>query len=294
MDEGVSVDRRSPDETFALLGNAIRVSILRALAENPDGARSFSELREAVGERDSGKFNYHLRKLTDQFVKHTDAGYELSLAGRQVVGALLAGTYTADATMDPISIDEPCPQCEADSLVVEYEDEHVIVRCTDCEEFHNEFTFPPGALDQYDPEDLPEAVDRWLWTTFGRIIAGFCPTCGGQMPGDLVPVDDAEYPHPARCEFQCQRCGDVASTAPSLPVYFHPAVMGFHFDHGIDVTAEPTWRVVGAHDAHETTVVTEDPFAVRVVIDIEGDTVSAVLDERLQVSQVERSDVDLT
>lgn len=290
MDEGVSVDRRSPDETFALLGNEIRVAILRALAADPDDARSFSDLREAVGERDSGKFNYHLRKLTDQFVKHTDDGYELSLAGRQVVGALLAGTYTADATMAPIPIDEPCPECEADSLEVAYEDEHVLVRCTNCEEFYNEFTFPPGALDQYDTAALPEALDRWLWTTFARIIAGFCPTCGGRMDGRLVLDDTGRFPAAVRGQFDCTRCGDHASTSAVLPVYFHPAVMGFYYDHGLDVTAEPTWRLSAVQDEYEIELVSEDPPRVRVVIGIGGDVVTAVVDESGTVTSIDRSD----
>ena len=41
---------------------------------HPDDPRTFSELREAVGMRDSGQFNYHLDKLLGTFVRVTEEG----------------------------------------------------------------------------------------------------------------------------------------------------------------------------------------------------------------------------
>lgn len=290
MDESLTVDRRSPEETFGLLGNELRVAILRALGERPDEPRSFSALQDAVGERDSGKFNYHLRKLTDHFVVQTDEGYRLSLAGEQVVGALLAGTYTADARMDPISIEEPCPECGQAGLYAAYENERVEISCRECESFYNEFVFPPGALDQYDRAELPAALDRWLWTTLGRVVGGFCPTCGGRMDGELVPDEADDYPEPVRGQYVCERCGERASTSASLPCYFHPGVMGFFYDHGIDLTAEPSWRMPTHQDAFSIEEVSADPLRVRVSITIDGDTVAAVVDETMSVVAFERSD----
>lgn len=52
----------SVTDALEVLGNEIRVSILRELAE-ADGPLSFTELRERAGVRDTGKFNYHLEKL---------------------------------------------------------------------------------------------------------------------------------------------------------------------------------------------------------------------------------------
>jgi hypothetical protein len=42
-----------------------------------ENAVSFSELRDRVGTRDSGQFNYHLDQLTGHFIRATDSGYEL-------------------------------------------------------------------------------------------------------------------------------------------------------------------------------------------------------------------------
>lgn len=112
------------------------MSILRALGETPDEPVAVSELRKRVGERDSGKFNYHLGKLAGQFVRRTDDGYQLTIAGHRIVGAILAGTYTTDATLSPVEVDSPCPLCGG-RLVAEYADEQARVHCTDCEEWAN-------------------------------------------------------------------------------------------------------------------------------------------------------------
>lgn len=71
-------------DSLAVLGNEIRMSILRELAD-ADGVLSFTELRERVDIRDSGKFNYHLKKLCEYFVRETDGGYELGHAGTRII-----------------------------------------------------------------------------------------------------------------------------------------------------------------------------------------------------------------
>jgi hypothetical protein len=95
---------QNPTDALAVLGNEIRMAILRELAD-ADDALSFTELRERVGIRDSGKFNYHLSKLCAYFVRETDLGYELGHAGSRVISA--AGH---DDRMDT-DTDECCPVC---------------------------------------------------------------------------------------------------------------------------------------------------------------------------------------
>jgi len=109
----------SGDVTDALevLGNEIRVSILRELAE-ADGPLSFTELRERSGVRDTGKFNYHLKKLCSYFVREADGGYELGHAGSRVIAAadpqMLDGasSETESAETDGGEPEvETCPVC---------------------------------------------------------------------------------------------------------------------------------------------------------------------------------------
>lgn len=100
----------SEDVTDALdvLGNEIRMGILRELAE-ADGSLTFSELRERVGIRDSGKFNYHLTKLCSYFVRETADGYELGHAGTRVIAA--ADPHAVGETDGGDPETDTCPVC---------------------------------------------------------------------------------------------------------------------------------------------------------------------------------------
>ncbi|MFD1515267.1 winged helix-turn-helix domain-containing protein [Halomarina rubra] len=283
MDESpeISVDHRPPDEVFAVLGNETRVDILRAFVD-ADGPLTFSELREAVGMRDSGQFNYHLGKLVGTFVRESEdgEGYRPTLAGLQVVGALVAGTYTADATVAPIDIDDPCPNCGGRPLVVTFQDDHVDMVCSTCEEFHNYYSFPPGTIDQYTRDELPETFDRWLWTLFQRITAGFCANCAGRLTGRLDPDPD-----PARVEWSCDRCGDLATASVSTPVLYHPATQGFFHDHGVDTMTTPSWRLASARDLD----VEATPEGATVRLTLDGETLTGHVDATGTVTGVDRS-----
>ncbi|MFC6837137.1 winged helix-turn-helix domain-containing protein [Halomarina ordinaria] len=280
-DSPITVDRRPPGEVFALLGNDLRVDVLRALAEAGQEPRTFSALRERVGERDSGKFNYHLGKLVGPFVRREADGYALTLAGQQVVGALLAGTYTAEGRLETLDVHDPCPVCEATPLAVSYEDDHVTIECPACEEWYNYFSFPPGTLDQYDPDELPEAFDRWMYTLFGRITAGFCASCAGRVTGRLEP----EHDRPS-IAWACDRCGDVARVSASVPLLYHPATLGFLYDHGVDTTRTPSWRLLPERDvAYDV-----DADGVTVTLTLDGESLTGHVDERGRVAGVERAD----
>lgn len=87
-------DGLSPDDAFQLLGDEMRTAILRAVWESPEDAVSFSTIRERAGSPDSGKFNYHLNRLSGHFLSRGEDGYRLTQAGREVVRAVMAGVIT--------------------------------------------------------------------------------------------------------------------------------------------------------------------------------------------------------
>jgi hypothetical protein len=277
------VHRRPPEEVFALLGNELRVAILRALAADPNEPVSFSELRERVDEPDSGKFNYHLRKLDGVFVTRGGDGYELTLAGRQLVGAIVAGTYTAEATVEPVEVDDPCPVCGASPLVVTYADDRATLACPACEEWEYAFSFPAGTLDQYDRAELPAAFDRWMHALFQRIDAGFCTNCAGRLSGRLEPDAD-----PPAVRWRCGRCGDEARASAALPVLYHPLTQGFLHDHGVDPASTPSWRLASLGDVAFEPHDADD--GVTVVVSVDGDALSAVVGPDCRVVDIDRSD----
>jgi hypothetical protein len=287
-EDGIDVERRSPDGVFALLGDDIRIDIVRALGETPDEAVPFAVLQERAGVRDSGQFNYHLGKLRGVFVRKTDDGYELTYAGRQVVGAMYAGTYTATASIESIPVEGACPMCDGE-VVASYAEETARVDCTDCGEWRNEFPFPPGSLDQFAPGELPAAFDRWMRHVYEGVVAGFCYTCAGRMEGHLV-VDEGDGigGMPAHAAFECVRCGSGLRSSGASPALLHPAVQGFLYDHGFDVRTAPSW-LLGEVGLPETTLLSEEPPRLAVTLSHEGASIRAVVEADASVSEVERS-----
>lgn len=300
------VERRSPEATFALLGDDTRIEILRSMGETPNDPVSFSALQDSVGTPDSGQFNYHLKKLVGAFVRKTEDGYELTYAGRQIVGAMHAGTYTANATVEQIPIDGSCPMCGSD-ITASYADEQATVSCTACDDWLNEFSFPPGSLDQFPLDELSLAFDRWMFTVIRQILAGFCVVCAGRMRGELVlhdTEDAAEQPTtdggsgtasepfgslPAHIAFECDRCGSQARTGPATPLSFHPAMQGFLFEHGIETDRTPSWEIPEALANPVIEILESTPPLIELTVEYDGERIQATLDDAVTISDVERT-----
>lgn len=283
-DDAVAVEHRAPEAVFGLLSTDLRVAIVQALGEAREPL-SFSALRGVVGERDSGKFNYHLRKLVGHFVTQGEDGYSLTIAGEQVYGAILSGAYTADAVVPPFEFDGPCPTCGHAVLVASYADETATLSCPDCGEWHNEFPFPPGTLDQFARQELPVAFDRWMRATVMKFLQGFCGNCGGRVDATLErsPPDG---PMPVTARFECGRCGDELRSSPTLPVLYQPATVAFFDRHRVDVLHDPSWRFYDASDAVTVEEASDDPVTVRVSVTVDGETLVATIGPDVTIETV--------
>ncbi|MEF8806906.1 winged helix-turn-helix domain-containing protein [Natronomonas sp.] len=283
-DRTVAVEYQPPGEAFGLLSNDLRVEIVRTLGEAGE-PMSFSAIRGAVGAEDSGQFNYHLRKLVDHFVTHGDEGYTLSMAGDRVYGAILSGAYTANASIAPFEFEGPCPLCGHDTLNAEYEDENAKLSCPDCSEWHNEFPFPPGSLDQFARADLPAAFDRWMHATVTKFFQGFCENCGGRIDGALERSSENDHV-PVRALFECGRCGDELRCSPMLPVLFHPTAVSFLETHGVDVLHDPSWRYYGVDDDVSVEMAGDDPLTARLSITVDGAELTATVGPDVEIEKI--------
>ncbi|NIQ59492.1 MAG: helix-turn-helix transcriptional regulator, partial [Gemmatimonadetes bacterium] len=123
-------------KAFELLTDETRLAILLALWESHDPLGdegvSFSELKEQVGIRDSGQFNYHLGKLKGQFVEERDGGYTLGPVGNKIVRAIIGGVGLKPPTLEPAEIDMDCTLCGAPTAIT-YQDGRLFQLCTECE-----------------------------------------------------------------------------------------------------------------------------------------------------------------
>ena len=287
MSDGKRVERRSPDDLFGLLADETRIGIVRALGE-AEGSLRFSALRDRVGVADSGNFNYHLDRLVGVLVADTEEGYELTRSGAELFGSVLAGTYTADAVVDPVTPDWDCQLCGGET-VVDYGNERARFRCRDCDEGAR-FPFPPGSVEQFDRSELPAAFARWWHGTVTRLVDGFCPVCAGRLDRALAGPGggDERQSSPESVQFDCRRCGETARVSASTLATFQPVVEGFLGEHGFDLRTRHPSQVWAELDDWETTVRSASPRRLTVRFGHGGEVVTVDIDENAAVETVDR------
>ncbi|EJN58264.1 ArsR/SmtB family transcription factor [Halogranum rubrum] len=300
------VDRRvAPADAFGAIANETRLAILRALWEAPERPVSFSELRASVGMRDSAQFNYHLRQLTDHFVRKTDEGYSLRAAGKGVVRALVVGTFTEDPRRDPFPVGSDCVHC-GEPLHAHYADESLTVDCTACERVHSRHPFPPGGLLGRGDDALLDAYERWVRGQYALVAAGICPVCGSELRTELVTDADrfSEDGAASTCRFPeydtvvlatCDRCIRRVGATVGMRLLSASAVAEFYRDHGLDLSTIPYWELPWAVSDRHTTVLnddgdTTDPWRVCVTIPLDDEVLRVTLDRDFDIVSTDRLD----
>jgi hypothetical protein len=289
MVEGVS-----PAAAFELLAAEPRMDIMQALVaarRNGETPLSFSTLRRQTDIDDSGRFNYHLGKLVGTFVEKDEGGYDLSYAGRAVVAAVIAGTYTDAERKGPEPLDGDCDLCGAD-LEARYEDGYLGVWCVDDHQLY--FTqFPPGAAATMRMETLLEVSTLRIYHQLDLAVVGRCSECFGSLEATPTTADfgdddadDTAFEEMHVFEMQCDRCGHqlTASAGSFLPLA--PSVVAFFRDHGVDIHHAKPWTLVEGE--RSATVVSESPYRLQFDLEADGDRLRATLDERGRVVETVR------
>lgn len=295
-------------EAFSLLSDETRLSILIALweASSPDEAVAFSDLRERVGIRDSGKFNYHLDQLTGQYVHRTDAGYRLTNAGGRIVRTVLAWSQQEDVTFEPVEIDAHCPFCGA-PVTVSYRNERVFIGCTDCRGGGPRLddnivvgAFPPAGVRDREPAAVFENAVAYIVVYITRaMLSGVCLVCGGPVSAwlnvceahtDEGICETCETPFLSTVECRCETC-KVPNVAPgAATVISHPAVITHLNNQGIEHDPTTWDGFMGRVTACDETLISTDPPQVRIDVPAQETAISVTVDEAGQVVDTTSSD----
>jgi hypothetical protein len=144
---------------------------------------------------------------------------------------------------------------------------------------------------------------------YGRIamrFEGICPECSGPIRWSLDICDDHDPGSDGRCancgrgqEIQarevCTVCKSSGHGSPGIKVLFHPAVVAFYYDHGIEIGFTGTTdfndviRTLELVEDFDEEVVSTDPPRIRVTIRYEDDDLRLTLDEDMNVVAVKES-----
>lgn len=276
--------RERAKDLFANLANETRIEILFALAEaeRAEGRSvAFSRIYDRLDIRDSSKFNYHLKMLTENLVRRTDDGYELRYVGRLIYRAIKAGEFVDEEVLEPTRIDSECARC-GETLTAQYVDGRLLVSCEACSDIAYRITVPPAALADRTPEEFLRAADQQIRSDITLAANRVCSYCSGKTTPSLSgptdgPTDNVYVDH--RCEHCRQR---VLSTTIGELFLSHPLVVAFCIERGVDLTATPCWEIDFCVTDEFTSVVAEDPWRVRFEYPIEGETLQVTLDDRLE------------
>ncbi|WP_129112971.1 winged helix-turn-helix domain-containing protein [Halegenticoccus tardaugens] len=277
----------SPAEAFALLGNDTRIEILQALLDAGGDERPipFSDLYERVDIDDSAHFNYHLKKLTDHFVRRTDEGYEFQYPGRKVVRSVFAGMFTDSARLEPFEAPGSCYDCGG-SLFAWYLDEHLTIECEACGATHVNYSFPPGGLDDRTPGELLQAFHHHVRHHYCLAADGVCPECMGKVETTVSRTAESSDLDVAVVH-ECTRCRNRLHSSVGLNLLDNAEVLTFHAERGVDLSTRPFWTFDWCVSDERTTILSEEPMRVRLDIPCGDDAMCIVLDDDLDVVDVD-------
>lgn len=276
--------RLDPADAFSLLGNPLRLDIIRVLWEAGRGnAVSFSELYDQVDVSDTGKFNYHRQQLVPHYVRKSDEGYRLTQAGERVARAVNAGIYTEYVEMDDFDVRGTCYDCGAADLRGEYVGGRFRIDCRACANRVLNVGVPPSTARDRTPSAFVNAYEVWARTRAEQARNGLCPICNGAMePGLSRPIRDT-LDVDVQAVFDCTVCDRRVVSSFGALALWHESVESFLRERDEALLERPYWAVEQVMTDRHSRLVSEEPFRYRVTFCAAGDICTVDFDDDLDV-----------
>ncbi|APW97193.1 transcriptional regulator [Halobiforma lacisalsi AJ5] len=272
------------EDVFELLAHELRLEILQRLWEAESDTLAFSDLFKQVDTRDSGKFSYHLDRLTPAFVRTADSGYALTFAGRDVIGAVLSGRYTAADRLEAETIEAgSCLFCD-EAVTIRYEDGHCILECEACGSFIFRLPVPPVVLASHEAPAVPRAINDHLRLRVQALNRGLCKLCRGRVEAMLTAASAREpvaHNPDLDVTFECRECGDVTHLNAGIVLIGHPVVVATLFDVGLDPRTTYIWELTPLLDPDAALL--EEPPRLELGFEFEEERLELVVDDRCNV-----------
>lgn len=280
-------------DAISALGNRTRLEILLALVEAEREQQeqwltmSFTELYDAVDIESTSQFSYHLEQLLGWFIAETPAGYRLTYGGDKIVRTLRSGLYESTHAFDDVDVDGRCVFCRNRSLVATVDEERFVVRCRDCETPLLVDLLPRSQTRNRSPAAVVDSVGYRIWSSFTLVRGSVCPECYGAVE---TVVDSHDHDDFAAYTFKhtCHECRFTIHLPLEVTAAFHPAAVGFFWDHGISVLDTPLWEFFEfiVAETMTTDVANTDPLDATFEITFDDETLRLAIDDSFQVTPI--------
>lgn len=283
------------EQAFSVLGDETRLRILLELVDatnilHPDRGLTFSELRERVGAKDSGRFNYHLGKLEGTFIEKVDEVYVSRYPARAIISAVYAGTFRDSDETDARSmeLDRTCPNC-SHPITLRYEEHTLTSGCENCNIKDRFERVPPGAFTDRTLEELAATVSkRWL-TEIDLARQGVCLYCWGETERTYPaePPETTEMNEQLYVATNCQQCWYRAVTPLRTIVGLHPLICSELLS--VDATRDDAIRKLYSQNTCdcEVTLHDTDPVSATMRVETADRTLSISIDGDCRVTDIE-------
>ena len=287
MSEGpTDGDREAIRDALSVLAHDIRLDILLALLEGWAGVHTepqrYSDLMDAVGMEDSGKFNYHLDRLRGVYVERVEGGYAPTAGATALYRAVLAHQPTEE-TDRAGELDETCPNCGG-SVLERHERSFLTYECADCEDWPGvTYSFPANGLGGRTASERRQAMSYRAGYHIGLARTGQCPFCAGRVQVEFDPRSDwADSEESPVVALACDTCTWQVVTGVLTPLQFEPRVAGALTRVDID---PPVMELPGVETRVER--VSAGPTRRAVSVDTDGGSLRVVVDDSLGVHSVD-------
>lgn len=285
-----------PQDAFQLFSHELRLAILYALWDAPEYSLAFTEIQSAVGERDSGKFTYHLEKLTGHFIKEVDGQYVLQYAGHRVIDAIQSGVFHTAPTVAPTEAPGECPRCGTTPTFA-YEDHLATVACPDCDRKLVEYPFDPGGFQGRSIVEAIETFDRRTKFKWRLAADGVCFVCAGHVDvtytetsAEIEHMDRYDEffaaDHPALFHLSCENCSFYSYVPVGIRLLGSASAVGQLAARGVDVGTDLLWELPFVTEADCVTVRERSPWQVVVEAPTPTGTIGVTLDGDTDVASI--------
>jgi len=274
----------SPGDAFAALGNEVRISILRAVADaaeiQGEGLR-FKAIYDRTDVDSTSQLSYHLARLEGAFLRKSEEAYALTQAGERVVRAVRSGAYDESPSFEPTTIEGNCPSCGVATLSVAYRDSLLTVECASCASTVVTYDLPPGASEGRTTTELLRSCNRRAHREYGTALQGTCASCGGKTS---VEARESERRDGYMCLVECAQCGLRLFAPLEVRLFYHPAVVAFYWERGEDVSNVPLWRLPAYIDDWTVSASGDGGLPCEVTVVYDGDELQTTVGEDMDVT----------